>query len=61
MHHLSSGCALVGLCLIGESGIEWVGVIDLGVLFPFDFPFDFDRLPFPFLLFEASYSSVSHV
>ena len=38
-------------------------MIDLGVLFPLDFPFDLGLFPLPFLqtASDASYSSVSHL
>ena len=39
---------------------EGLGVIDLGVLLPFDLPLGLDPFPFPFLPFDASYSSHSH-
>ena len=37
-----------------------LGVIDFGVVFPFDLPLGLDPFPLPFLPLDASYSSVSH-
>ena len=37
-----------------------LGVIDFGVVFPFDLPLGLDPLPLPFLPLDASYSSISY-